>query len=45
MYFYTHKITKNETQQNILLEMCSDACFNFRNGAGIYGIKHYSYLI
>lgn len=30
MYFYNSKIYKNEPIK--LLEMCSDACINFRNG-------------
>lgn len=38
MYFYTYKIYKNENEQNILLEMCGDACFRFRNGKSIFGI-------
>lgn len=40
MYLYIHKINNNEAEQNILLEMCSDAGFRFRNGKGIYGIKY-----
>ena len=32
MYFYTRKINKNETEQNILLEMCDNACIRLRNG-------------
>ena len=36
MYFYIHKINKNE--QNILLEMCNNAGFYFGNGRGSYGI-------
>jgi len=38
MYFYSHKINKNENEQAQLLEMLSDACIRFRNGKGIYGI-------
>jgi hypothetical protein len=38
MYFYIHKINKNETEQNILLEMCNDACFYYGDGKGIYNI-------
>lgn len=44
MYFYIHKIYKHENEQAQLLEVCSNACINFRNGAGIYGIETYSYL-
>jgi hypothetical protein len=36
MYFYIHKINQNE--QNILLEMCSNACLYNGDGPGIYGI-------
>lgn len=42
MYFYNHKIKQNETQQDILLEMCSDACIRFGNGWGIYGLDIYA---
>ena len=42
MYFYTHKINKNENQQNILLEMCSNACIRFGNGWSIYGLDIYA---
>lgn len=38
MYFYTNKIDKNEAQQNVLLEMCSDTCFIDGNGANFHGI-------
>jgi len=38
MYFYSHKINKNENEQAQLLEMCSNACFRVRNGKGIYCI-------
>ncbi len=34
MYFYIHKKDKNEQTQ--LLEMCSNACFRFRNGFSVY---------
>jgi hypothetical protein len=36
MYFYTHKINKNE--QNILLEMRDNTCFHFGNGSGLWRI-------
>ena len=36
MYFYIHKINKNE--QKILLEMCNNAGFYFGNGRGSYGL-------
>ena len=39
MYFYTHKINKNETQQNILLEMCRHAGLIVRDGESIDGIS------
>ena len=39
MYFYIHKINKNEIEQNILLEMCCNACIRFGNGKDIYGLK------
>ncbi len=29
-----YKINKNE--KNLLLEMCNDACFRFRNGSGLF---------
>jgi len=45
MYFYIHKIYKNEIEQNILLEMCDDACICYGDGEGIYGISKYSFLI
>ena len=38
MYFYIHKINKNE--QNKLLEMCTNACLSFRNDTGFYFINH-----
>lgn len=33
MYFYVSKTNKNEPIK--LLEMCADACINFRNGGCI----------
>lgn len=39
MYFYIHKIKQNEIEQNILLEMCRNACIHFGDGKDIYGIK------
>lgn len=42
MYFYIYKIKNNEIEQNILLEMCSDACLSFGNGRSIYAITTYS---
>ena len=36
MYFYNYKKYKNE--QTELLEMCSNACFDFRNSKCIYDI-------
>ncbi len=38
MYFYTQKIYKNENEQAQLLEMCSNACFRFRNGKCFPGL-------
>ena len=32
MYFYIHKIYKHENEQAQLLEVCGNACINFRNG-------------
>jgi hypothetical protein len=32
MYFYIHKICKNENEQAQLLEMCGDDCLRFGNG-------------
>lgn len=40
MYFCNHKTYKHETEQHILLEMCNNACFRFRNGQGFSGITH-----
>ena len=37
MYFYLHKINKNE--QNILLEMCHDTCLGYGDGACARGIN------
>jgi hypothetical protein len=42
MYFYIHKIFKNEIQQNILLEMYRNACIHYGSGEGIDGIEHTS---
>ncbi len=38
MYFYPNKSYENKTQQNLLLEMCGDACFINGNGASFHGI-------
>ncbi len=43
MYFYSYKINKHETEQYLLLEMCSNACFRAGNDAGFYCIKQYLY--
>lgn len=45
MYFYIHKIYKNENEQAQLLEMCSNACLYFGDGRSGRGINTYSYLI
>jgi len=42
MYFYARNI--NEHEQNILLEMCIDACVHFRTRRGGHGIKIYTNL-
>lgn len=44
MYFYTHKINKNENKQNILLEMPGSACICYGNGTSVYGIGTFSFL-
>lgn len=44
MYFYIHKINKHENEQPQLLEVCSNACFYFRNGEDVNGISTQSYL-
>jgi len=38
MYFYTYKIIKNENEQTQLLEVCSNACFHFRDGKCIQSL-------
>ncbi len=35
MYFYIHKNNENKNKQNILLEMCSNACIRFGNDTKI----------
>ncbi len=45
MYFYGYKITKNENEQNTLLEMCSNACIRYGNGRCGYGMNTHKYLI
>ena len=45
MYLYSHKINKNEIEQNLLLEMCSDACHCYGIGWSISGINTYAYII
>lgn len=39
MYFYNHKINKYENEQAQLLEMCSDAGFDIRDGKCIPGLN------
>ncbi len=36
MYFYNHKI--NQDEQNLLLEMCGNACIYNGNGPGVFSI-------
>lgn len=42
MYFYSYKINKNEIEQNILLEVCSNASLHYGNGEGINGITPFA---
>lgn len=44
MYLYIHKIYKNENEQTQLLEMCSDAGINFRNGRRFRGVTQNTQL-
>lgn len=39
MYLYSHKIKNYEIEQNLLLEMCSDACLCYGNGRSISSIN------
>ncbi len=41
MYFYNHKVNKDENEQAQLLEMCVNDCFSFRNGWCNNGINVY----
>ena len=45
MYFYIHKITKNENEQTQLLEVCSNACIRFRTGKCIQGLTKNTQLL
>lgn len=44
MYLYIHKIYENENEQTQLLEMCSDAGINFRNGWRFRGVTQNTQL-
>lgn len=44
MYLYIHKIYKHENEQAQLLEMCSDAGINFRNGRRFRGVTQNTQL-
>lgn len=41
-YFCNNKINKNETKQNILLEMCGYTCFHTWHGTYFYGIDFFT---
>ena len=43
MYFYIHKINKNENEQNILLEMCGNAGLGFGNDTGFYSLTQHTF--
>jgi hypothetical protein len=46
MYFYILKNNEHENEQAELLEMCSNACFSFRDGKCIQGlIKKYTIIV
>ena len=42
MYFYVHKINKYENEQAQLLKVCSNACFHYGNGKGIFFLDSYN---
>ncbi len=45
MYFYIHKIYRNENEQAQLLEMCGDACIRLRNAKCFQGLIILTHLI
>jgi hypothetical protein len=45
MYFYIHKINKNENEQPQLLEVSCNAGFCSGNGKDVYGIGTYIHSI
>lgn len=44
MYFYIHKIDKDENEQAQLLEVYRYACLRVRNSKSTYGIRTQTYF-